>query len=130
MNRVTINGVTVEGPSGCNISVVNGVVTINGKVADQVGVLSGTVHMKVEGDIGLLRLDHGSIAIKGNANSVHAGESVEVSGNVAGAINAGGSVKVTGDAAAVTASGSVSVGGDVKGRVIAGGSVNIHKGSD
>lgn len=102
MNRITINGVTYTGAG--SISVVNGVVTIDGVRQD--GTVSGVVEIRVlEGVLGELRTDA----------SVNCGE-------VAGNVSAGGSVNCNGVGGSVRAGGSVNCDA-VRGSVSAGGSV-------
>lgn len=97
---VTINGKTYQGNG---VSVVNGVVTIDGKVVDE--------NAK----------DYRVLEIKGDVGSVQTDLSVNCD-NVKGNVNAGGSVICDSVGGNVDAGGSVNcndVGGDVK----AGGSV-------
>jgi hypothetical protein len=102
MNRITINGVTYEGAG--SISVINGVVTIDGKRQD--GAVSGVVEIRVlEGVLGELRTDAAVNCgeVRGN---VHAGGSVKC-GGVGGSVNAGGSVNCDAVRGSVNAGGSV-----------------------
>lgn len=108
MGTININGVVYEGN---NLSIVNGVVKIDGVIQKgdhlekkicEVRVLSGT--------IGALRTD-ASVTCQDVTGKIDAGGSVSVSGNVGGDIDAGGSIQC----------------GDVKGNVDAGGSVQCGK---
>lgn len=119
MGRIEMNGVVYEGN---NISIVNGVVKIDGVVQTgghlekkicEIRVLSGTIEQ--------LRTD-ASVYCQDVTGDVDAGGSVTVQGSVGGEVDAGGSVKcgdVTGD---VDAGGSVTC-GKIGGSVDAGGSV-------
>jgi hypothetical protein len=103
MNRITINGVTYEGVG--SISVIDGVVTIDGKRQD--GTVSGVVEIRVlEGVLGELRTDAAVNCGKVRGN-VHAGGSVRCE-DVGGSVNAGGSVRCD------TVNGSVNAGGSVR----------------
>lgn len=102
MNRITINGVTYAGAG--SVSIINGVVTIDGKRQD--GSVSGVVEIRVlEGTIGELRTDAAVNCgeVRGN---VHAGGSVNCDG-VGGSVNAGGSVNCDAVRGPVNAGGSV-----------------------
>ena len=48
MNTIRINGVTVEVPDGCSVSVGNGEVVINGQSA--MTGLTGTIKLEITGD--------------------------------------------------------------------------------
>ena len=85
---ISINGKTYR---GTNITINNGKVIIDGKVQEE--GLSGTVEVRVTGDIGSLTCD-GSATVYGNVlGDVHAQNSVEVEGDVLGDVNAGNSVE-------------------------------------
>lgn len=98
---ITYNGKQYEGTS---ISVVNGVVTIDGKLVEE-GNTASIVH--IHGDVGELKTDKSV-----NCN------------NVKGTVDAGGSVNCANVGGDVDAGGSVNA-GRVQGSVDAGGSV-IH----
>jgi len=124
MNRITINGVTIETTSGSSVSVFNGVVSINGVRQDGVPHLTGEVHLKIEGDIGSVSLDRGSVEVRGDVKgNVDAGNGVTVHGSVHKSVGAGNSVTIKGDVGGdVDAGNSVSC-GNVNGRINAGGNV-------
>jgi hypothetical protein len=106
MGYIQINGKTYVGN---NIQINNNQVIIDGVVQKQDGI-SGVVEVKVEGDIGSLKVT-GSATVNGNVKgSVDAGGSVKC-GNVSGDVDAGGSVNCG------------SVGGDVD----AGGSIRMTR---
>lgn len=106
MNTISVNGRTYTVPSG-NISVVNGVVMINGKVVDD-QEKGRVMEIKWDGPLANLTCD-ASVSCQ-DAMNVVAGGSVNC-GNVAGNVNAGGSVNC----------------GNVGGDVDAGGSVCCNK---
>lgn len=120
MNKIVINGVTVEVPDGANVEVVNNTVRVNGQGVN----VQFTNELKIDVNGGLISLktDRGSVTVNGNvANGIEAGGSIQC-GNVVGNVNGGGSVTcgdVEGD---VTAGGSVKC-GNIGGRVNAGGLV-------
>ena len=103
MSTIIINGTRIQ-TSGNNISVVNGTVYVDGKIA--LSDLYGDVNIKFEGDLAFLKCD-GSAEINGSIKgNVDVGGSLEC-GDIGGNIDAGGSVrcgKVSGD---IDAGGSV-----------------------
>lgn len=106
--RITINGQTiiVEG-SNTSVSVVNGKVSVGGKVIAE--NLSGDVHVKWEGPAANIEV-HGDLTCGDVAGSINAGNNVtahEVRGNV----NAGNNVTC----------------GQVGGKVVAGNNVNCRR---
>ncbi len=125
MNSIMVNGVRIEAPDGASVSVINGVVHINGVANNAAGKLQGIVDLKVEGRIGSVRVDHGSITCENVEGNVHAMGSVTVRGNVLCNVDAGGSVNCGDVGGGVDAGGSVNC-GNVSGDVDAGGSV-MHK---
>lgn len=102
-NVITINGTRIE-IEGNNVSIVNGIVTVD-------GVIISTVPSGVE------------IHWKGDLASLTTDSSV-ICDNVQGDVDAGGSVNCDNVKGSVTAGGSVNC-DDVGGSVSAGGSV-IH----
>lgn len=105
MNTIRINGVTVEVPDGCSVSVGNGEVVINGQSV--MGGLTGTIKLEITGD---------PINVDSKYN-------VTVHGNVQGDVGADGNVTVSGSVnGPVEADGNVTC-GEVKGDVIADGNV-------
>jgi hypothetical protein len=105
MNRITINGVTIEG--GRDIRVVGRSVLIDGQKIDIGSIEGSTLRVVVEGDLASLTCDGSAEVTGGVQGSVSAGGSVKC-GDITGAVNAGGSVK----GAAI--SGPVNAGGSVK----------------
>ncbi len=102
MNRITINGVTYEGVR--SVSVVNGVVTIDGKCQDS--AVSGVVEVRVlDGVLGELRTD-ASVTCGEVRGNVHARGSVKCDG-VGGSVSAGGSVRCASVGGSIDAGGSV-----------------------
>ena len=97
----TINGVKYEGN---NVSIVNGVVTIDG-VVQSTDRLSGVVKIVVTGTLQSLKTD-GSVTCGTVEGSVNAGGSVEC-GNVGGYVSACGSVKCDKVGGSVQAGGSI-----------------------
>jgi hypothetical protein len=106
MNRITINGVTIE-TDGSNIHVSSdGNVSVGGVTVSSGH--SGTINVKFEGDLASLTCN-GSAVVEGNVQKdVDAGGSVSVAGGVGGNVDAGG---------------SVAVGGNIGGSADAGGSI-------
>lgn len=118
MNSVTINGKTYR--SSRSISVVNGVVKVDGKVIDHGDTPDNVLTVKVEGVLQSLKADGDVVAglVQGN---VDAGGSVSCD-DVDGYVDAGGSVNCGNVGRYVDAGGSVNC-GTVGGNVDAGGSV-------
>jgi hypothetical protein len=106
MPVIVINGKRIESPSGSNLSVINGVVKIDGVTVES-GLL-GVVKVEWEGPLANLQSD-ASVTCGDVAGNVSAGGSVH-SGNIQGSVTAGGSVHAD----------------DINGSVNAGGSVNCR----
>ncbi len=93
-----------SGEAGAVHSVVNGVVTIDGKRQDS--TVSGVVEVRVlDGVLGELRTD-ASVTCGEVRGNVHAGGSVKCAG-VGGSISAGGSVRCASVDGSINAGGSV-----------------------
>ena len=106
---VTINGRRIEVPNGCNVSIINGTVFVDGKPWDSGKLEGDTVRLVIiEGRVGHLSSD-ASIQCGDVEGNVQAGGSVnchDVSGNV----NAGGSARCERVGGSIDAGGSVKVG--------------------
>ena len=105
MNRITINGVTIETNSS-SINVDGDNIYVGGNLIK--GGLSGTVNVEFSGDLASLK-STGSVTVKGEVkgnvesggsctcgnvgNSVDSGGSTTC-GNVGGNVDAGGSIKM------------------------------------
>jgi hypothetical protein len=87
MAVITINGKRIE-VNGSSVSIVNGVVSIDGVVVE--GGLQGVVNIKWEGPLANLSVD-GSVTCGDVAGNVSAGGSVHA-GNIQGSATAGGSL--------------------------------------
>ncbi len=101
MSSITIDGKTF---SGNNVSIINGVVTIDGVAQD--GKLEGKVELHITGVLDSLETD----------------ASVNMKGEIKGDVSAGGSVNCDDVGGNVSAGGSVNC-DDVDGNVTAGGSI-------
>lgn len=113
-NHVTIDGKTIEIPSGAEVSIINGTVYVDGNPLDVTGT---SLHNNERAVI--------NIIVAGNADTVHCNGSVSVKGNVRQDISCNGSVSVGGRVSgSIKAGGSVSIKGGYNGSSIrAGGSV-------
>lgn len=113
MINIVVNGNTITVPAGSMICVTGGDVYVDGKPYFD-SKDAKTVDIRIEGNCGSL-----------NVNRCN---TIQVTGDVAGAINAGGNVSVGGSVTDgnVNAGGSVTC-GDVSGDVDAGGSVRCGK---
>jgi hypothetical protein len=119
MNRIEMNGVVYE---GSNISIINGVVKIDGVVQTGGHLEKKICEIRViSGTIGALRTD-ASVTCQDVTGNIDAGGSVSVNGNVGGEIDAGGSIQCGNVTGNVDAGGSVQC-GKVSGSIDAGGSV-------
>jgi hypothetical protein len=119
-NSVTINGKTYKG--GKSVSVVNGVVIVDGKRVNEVEE-GNRVVLQISGSIEKFLCD-GDLEVEGdiNAEEVVSGQSISCS-NIKGSVFSKGSVTSSDIDGRVEAGGSVNcanIGGDVQ----AGGSVN------
>ena len=113
---IKVNGKTYVGN---NVTVVNGVVTVDGVQQD--GKLSGVVEIRVvEGILGSLSSDAAVSCGRVHGNVV-AGGSVQ-SGDIGGSVDCNGSA-TCGDVGGSVKCGGSFTGGDVAGDVNAGGSV-------
>lgn len=106
MNKITINGITIE-VSGNNVSIINGELKVDG-VSIKTG-LSGNVNIKWEGELASLDTT-ASVQCGDVKGNVDAGGSVTC-GNVGGSVDCGGSC--TAD--------------NITGNIDAGGSVHIKR---
>lgn len=79
-NTITVNGKTYKDIQGNNISVVNGVIKVDGKVICE--GLSGDVHVKWEGDLANLETHNADIlgSVKGSVK----GHNIDIEGFVGG----------------------------------------------
>ena len=102
MASLSINGVNYSGNS---ISIINGVVTIDGKVADGYKNPNATEIRVIEGSIGELITDL-SVNCNNVTGNVKAGGSVNCD-NVGGNVSSGGSVNCDKVNGSVTAGGSI-----------------------
>lgn len=121
--RITVNGVDVG--AGRDISIINGVVTVDGQKVDMdvIGtcIQPGIVKIIVEGgDIHELKTD-ASVTCQDVTGNVDAGGSVRCR-DVGGKVDAGGSIDCGEVHGSVDAGGSVRC-GPVGGKIEAGGSV-------
>jgi hypothetical protein len=102
MASMTINGVKYE---GTNISIVNGIVSIDGVVQD-IDRLSGVVKVVVTGTLASLKTD-GSVTCGTVEGNVNAGGSVSC-------CNVGGHVSAVGSVTCDKVGGSVQAGGSIR----------------
>lgn len=104
--RVTVNGQTIDVPDGSSVSVVNGVVSING--IDTNLDARGVDKLVIEGAAGNIQADVASVTVRGNVvGNIAAGGSVSCN-DVHGSIAAGGSVNCDDVGGSVRAGGSIS----------------------
>jgi DUF4097 and DUF4098 domain-containing protein YvlB len=106
MSKITINGKTYVGE---NISVVNGVVKINGK---HVEITDKIINISVDGDLDTLSVDNAEqITINGDCGTIESGSGNVKANNIYGDVEtASGKVEVVGTITGKveTASGNVS----------------------
>jgi hypothetical protein len=82
-NRITVNGQTFEVENGKSISVINGVLKVDGKVI--VNGLSGDVRITFDGDLASLNCD--TVTINGNVQGDVNCDTINC-GNIGGNVNA------------------------------------------
>jgi hypothetical protein len=105
MGKITINGVTIEGN---NINISGHRVTVDGDVVGGLDFSSGTLDVRVEGNLASLKSDGSVKLIVGDVlGNVSAGGSVTCH-DIGGNASAGGSIK------AMSLAGNASAGGSVK----------------
>lgn len=81
-STIVVNGHTV---SGRNVIIVNGKVTVDGKVVDMPDAKE--IKIVVEGDLGSLQVDAGDVSVQGNCGEVNMAQgSVTVAGDVKGEV--------------------------------------------
>lgn len=121
--KITINSTQYTVPDGASISTINGTVYVNGKPYNPENTNPTIpVEVKIEGNVGPVTVDRGSVAVTGDVTgNVSAGSSVKC-GNVGGYVDAGSSVTCANVSQNVEAGSSVKC-GNVGGDVDAGGSV-------
>jgi len=107
MNRIQINGLTIETNGPASVLVTDGKVYVDGRQVSTIDTASNKV------------------IIKGNINELKAYGNVEVNGNV-GEIDAGGNVVCRDVSGSIDAGGNVSA-RNVKHNIDAGGNVTVNK---
>lgn len=124
-SKVTINGRTVNLPSGKNVSIINNVIYINGKRWEdpENGEFKQTVKIVVSGD--LLSLDtDGEAEVQGNVmGDVDAGNGASIGGDVRGSVKAGNSLTVRGSVGGDARAGNSIHCGNIAGSAKAGGGI-------
>jgi hypothetical protein len=122
--KITINGQTYTAPEDADLSVINGVVYIDGEKVAEVGKKSQT-KIEVVGNINQLKAD-GDVSIDGSVQgNINASGSVRC-GDVKGDVDCGGSASCGNIEGDVDCGGSISC-GNVNGGIDAGGSVVYRK---
>jgi|GEM_PF-766141 len=107
-NRVNVNGIEIEVPSGSSVSIQNGTVYVDGKEYEN-------EELKDKQIVNLI--------VNGDPNNVSA-SNVEVNGTVKNSIDASGNVTVYGDMEAnIDAMGNVTINGSHTGKIDAMGNV-------
>ena len=92
----TINGKTYKGH---NISIINGVVYIDGKIADKSNAsLNTTIIVKITGNVDSISTESGDVEVTGHAGKISTGSGdVSTGGGCAGTISTGsGDVDING----------------------------------
>ena len=106
MNRITINGLTIEG--GRDINVVGRNVYVDGKLVEGLDTSGGTLHVEVTGNLTSLKADGSVKLISGDVlGNAAAGGSLSCH-DIGGNASAGGSIK------AMHLAGNASAGGSIK----------------
>ena len=91
----TINGKTYKGN---NISIIDGVIYIDGKIADKSNAsLNTTIIVKITGNVDSISTESGDVEVTGHAGKISTGSGDVSTGNCAGAISTGsGDVEING----------------------------------
>ena len=91
----TINGKTYKGN---NISIIDGVIYIDGKIADKSNAsLNTTIIVKITGNVDRISTESGDVEVTGHAGKISTGSGDVSTGNCAGAISTGsGDVDING----------------------------------
>lgn len=91
----TINGKTYKGN---NISIIDGVIYIDGKIVDKSNAsLNTTIIVKITGNVDSISTDSGDVEVTGHAGKISTGSGDVSTGNCAGAISTGsGDVDING----------------------------------
>ena len=67
MNTVNVNGKNYEVPNGCSVSVINGKVYFNGKLADDFeNYKEKNIEIIIVGNCGEVKVDIGNVTVKGS----------------------------------------------------------------
>lgn len=103
-NSITVNGQRIEAPVGASISVINDIVYINGVASTE--ALKGIVEIRIEGRVGAVTVERGSVTCQNVEGDLTASGSVKC-GNVSGNVKASGSIKCGSVGGSIKASGSV-----------------------
>lgn len=91
----TINGKTYKGN---NISIIDGVIYIDGKIVDKSNAsLNTTIIVKITGNVDSISTGSGDVEVTGHAGKISTGSGDVSTGNCAGAISTGsGDVDING----------------------------------
>ena len=103
MNKITINGKTIECSGSNSVVIRNGQIIVDGET---IGECNRNPNVIIEGNVNSLACD-GSVEVRGNTRSIDCGGSCNVTGNVEGDIDAGGSVNCKNVTGNIDAGGSV-----------------------
>ena len=91
MNTVNVNGKTYEVPNGCSVSVINGKIYFDGKLADDFkNWKDKKIEITIVGDCEEVKVDAGNVTVKGSVKgnvSVDAGD-ISVEGDIRGNVSA------------------------------------------
>jgi hypothetical protein len=122
MNKITVNGITVEVPDGANISIIDGTIMVGSTVIQE--GLKGIVEVKWEGPAANIDCK-ANLSVAGNVEGgAQANNNITVGGSVYGNVVAGNNV-VCGPVVdgAVKSGNNVECGGDINGDVSADNNV-------
>lgn len=91
----TINGKTYKGN---NISIIDGVIYIDGKIVDKSNAsINTTIIVKITGNVDSISTDSGDVEVTGHAGKISTGSGDVSTGNCAGTISTGsGDVDING----------------------------------
>src|SRR5580704_8308817 len=90
---IVVNGKVVSVPPGASVSIIDGIVFVNGKPWNETEKLSGIVKVEVVGSLINLSVHNAPVSVGGNVEgNIECGGSATIGGSVSGDVNSGGSL--------------------------------------